>query len=49
MKTDLKAPILVCRPILQIPISASPSPLNHPMIIPEKISEKPSMIPKPLD
>jgi hypothetical protein len=47
MKTDLKAPILVCRPISKIPISASLSPLNHPMINPEKISETPSIIPQP--
>ena len=53
MKTDLKAPILVCRPILGIPIPTFPSTLNQPgaqdIITPEKISDTASITPEDKD
>ena len=53
MKTDLKAPFIVCRPILGIPIPTILSTLNQPgaqnMITPEKIPDTASIAPEDKD
>jgi hypothetical protein len=49
MKADLKAPILVCRPILGVAIPTLPSNLNQPgaqMMTPEKVPDTASIKPE---